>query len=264
MNAFKFLPEDYEAPRVGGYYMKLQQGENRIRILSQPILGWEDWSAEGKPIRFAYDKKPEKAINPAKPVKHFWAFIVWNYKDEQIQILQVTQAGVRKGLEALSKDADWGAPFFYDIKIIKEGEEMKTKYMVNPLPHKPTALHIIESFNARPCYLEALYQNEDPFATHWGKKTPGIFTKGDAEPMKTPEPVSDKISADQAKLLTELLDACDPEYKKSVMKTLAQAPLHVKDIPSIPASYFDKIKTAALKKVEEYQSTQKEAVSWIK
>lgn len=262
MHAYNFLPEDYEAPMTGGFYMKLQKGENRIRILSQPILGWEDWSADGKPIRFTYDKKPEKPINAAKPVRHFWAFIVWNYSADQIQILQVTQAGVRKGLEALSKDADWGAPYFYDIKIIKEGEEMKTKYMVNPLPHKPVSQHIIDAFNQRPCFLEALFQNEDPFASHWGKKTPGIFSDKDVA-VKAVSPAVDVISAAQAKELQEILDACAPEYKKSVMDTLSKAPLNVKDIPSIPTSYFDKVKNAAVKKRDEFKA-KGETASWIK
>lgn len=264
MHAFNFLPDDYEAPMSGGFYMKLQKGENRIRILSQPILGWEDWTIDRKPLRFTFDKKPEKPISAEKPVKHFWAFIVWNYKAEQIQILQVNQGGIRKGLEALTKDADWGAPFFYDIKIIKEGEEMKTKYMVNPLPHKPVAQHIIDAFNQRPCFLEALFQNEDPFASHWGKKTPGIFAQEDVKAKVAVAVPTEKITSVQAAELEVLLSECDPAYKKSVMETLARAPLNVKDIASVPASYFDKIKTAALKKREEHQAQNKEAIAWIK
>src|ERR1700689_4101246 len=130
-----FLPENYEAPRAGGFYMKLQKGENKIRIMSQPILGWEDWTPDKKPIRYEMDKKPEKSFDPEKPAKHFWAVIVWNYKEEAIQILQINQAGVRKGIEMLCNDSDWGAPYFYDLKIIKTGEDKNTKYQVNPLPH---------------------------------------------------------------------------------------------------------------------------------
>ena len=36
------MPEGYEKPKTGGGYMKLQQGENRIRIFSRPIVGWID------------------------------------------------------------------------------------------------------------------------------------------------------------------------------------------------------------------------------
>jgi hypothetical protein len=260
MNAFNFLPEDYEAPKSGGYYMKIAQGENRIRILSQPILGWEDW-IDNKPMRFTYSNKPEKSNDPLKPVRHFWAFIVWNYNAEQIQILQITQSGIRNGIEALCHDTDWGAPYFYDMKIIKEGEDKKTKYKVNPLPHKPVAPHIVEAFNAKPIYLEALFQNEDPFATHWGKKTPGVFSAQDLSKSATVE----RISSSQAKELEELLNACDPKYKASVMDTLARPPMNVKEIAAIPASYFDKIKTAALKKRDEFKATKNEEVpEWIK
>lgn len=171
-----FLPQNYEAPKAPTSYMKIQQGENKIRILSQPILGWEEWTKDKKPVRYHYDKKPDKPLNPKEPPRHFWAFIVWNYNEEAIQILQVTQAGIRKGLEALCKDSDWGEPYHYDIKIIKEGEEMKTKYMVNPLPHKPISSHIIEAFNEKPIKLEALFDGDDPFAV-WTRTTPGIFTR---------------------------------------------------------------------------------------
>jgi hypothetical protein len=46
-----FLPEGYEVPKSGGNYMKLKQGPNKFRILSAPIIGWEYWSEDRKPVR---------------------------------------------------------------------------------------------------------------------------------------------------------------------------------------------------------------------
>jgi len=261
MQAFKFLPEAYQAPRTGGQYMKIQKGENKIRILSKPILGWEDWTIDKKPVRFEYDKKPQAPIASDKPIKHFWAMIVWNYAEEKIQILQITQSGIRKGIESLCNDSDWGVPYFYDIKIIKTGGEdpKSIKYQVNPLPHKPIAPHIEQAFKDSPCYLEALFANEDPFSSHWGKKTPGIF----GEKMVVPSnPIKIIISDAQVKELEDLFAKCDPEYVKSVKKTLEMAPLNVQNITQIPVEIFEKIKVAAIKKIS--QSDNSNNVDWIK
>jgi len=260
----QFLPQDYEAPRSGGSYMKIQQGENKIRILTQPILGWEEWNKEKKPVRYRFDQKPDKALDSKNPPRHFWAFVVWNYQEEQIQILEVTQAGIRKGIECLTKDADWGAPFFYDIKIFKEGEEMKTKYTVNPLPHKPVASHIIDAFHEKPCKLDAMFDNDDPFA-EWTRTTPGIFHQ---DKMEVQEEKAEKVSSISKEVISEkqadelegILRNCDPQYRKSLMQTLAKEPLNVTFLGHIPVAYFERIKTAALKKAEEFAKTE---VDWI-
>lgn len=157
-----FLPRDYQAPSSGGGYMKLMDGENKIRILSQAVTGWEDWTADKKPVR--YRDKPMDSFDPKKPAKHFWCFIVWNYSEEQIQILNVTQSSIRKSLMSLCQDHDWGDPYFYDLKIVRTGEGMDTEYMVNPLPHKPLQERIRVEFFGKPINLEVWLDGGDPFA----------------------------------------------------------------------------------------------------
>ncbi len=174
-----FLPEDYKAPSSSKNYMKIVDGENRFRILSAPILGWQDWK-ENKPMRFRFNNKPLSPVDANKPIRHFWAFIVFNYNDEMIQVLEITQATILKAIETLSKDTDWGAPYFYDIKIHKKGEKTDTEYTVNPAPKKPTDPYIIQEFHDKPCWLEALYEGNDPFDPAWTLRTPGVFSEQDA------------------------------------------------------------------------------------
>jgi hypothetical protein len=166
-----FLPLDYQAPKSTSFYMKLQDGENRIRILSKPIMGWLDWQ-DKKPVRYRMEKKPAKSFKEEMPLRHFWAFIVFNYAAEEIQILEITQATIRKTIESLCNDKDWGAPFAYDIKIVKTGEGKDTEYAVNPVPHKPVDPYIIQCFKERPCALDALFQGSDPFSKEWKVTTP--------------------------------------------------------------------------------------------
>lgn len=165
-----FLPTEYEVPISGGGYMRLKDGENKFRILSKPIIGWVDWD-NNKPLRFQFKNKPEKSIDPTKKVKHFWAMIVWNYADSAINILEITQASIQKSITDLIKDEDWGAPYRYDIKIIRKGEKMETEYSVNPSPHKPITDDMQTAFAAKPINLDALFEGKDPFEKT-GKVTP--------------------------------------------------------------------------------------------
>lgn len=157
-----FLPEDYESPASSNNYMKFQDGENKFRILSKPVIGWLDWQ-DKKPVRYRMDEKPTKSFDPSKPLKHFWAMIVWNHQEEKVQILEITQATIRKNVEALCKDSDWGAPFDYDIKITKKGEGKETSYMVTPLPKKAVHDYIRNCFFDKRINLENLFEGTDPF-----------------------------------------------------------------------------------------------------
>jgi hypothetical protein len=156
-----FLPENYEAPQGNGGYMKFQDGENRIRILSKPIIGWLDWK-DKKPFRFRFKERPEKPLDKG-PIKHFWAFVVWNYAAQAVQVLEITQATVQKSIQDLSKDNEWGAPFFYDLKITRKGKDLDTEYSVTPSPKKDLSEEIKKAALEKPAYLEALYEGADPW-----------------------------------------------------------------------------------------------------
>jgi hypothetical protein len=245
----KFLPENYQAPKSSNNYMKLQDGENKIRILTAPILGWEDW-AENKPIRYRFDSKPSKSNDPKKPVRHFWAFIVWNYNEEKIQILQLTQATIRNNIEALDKDEDWGQPFFYDLKIIRKGEGVDTEYMVNPLPHKDLLPSIREEFASHPCNLEALFDNGDPFAPEWANNpTPGVFEKA-----QEVQAIPAIISKDQCMELEDIIAGCSAEYKKSLFAFLSKQ--NVSRISELPLTLHKRVKDAVVKKKAEHEEAQ--------
>ena len=168
-----FLPDNYEAPKpASNLYFKPQDGESRVRILSKPIFGWEDWTQDKKPVRFHMDEKPTKPIDPKKPIKHFWAFIVYNVVSEQIQIWQVSQATIRNSIEALCKNEEWGSPFEYDVIVSKKGEGIETEYSVLPTKPKPVSQEILKAFKDRPIQLEALFQSLDPFSTGYTAYTP--------------------------------------------------------------------------------------------
>lgn len=173
-----FLPSNYDVPESPSKYMKLELGDNKIRILTSPILGYEWWVNEQGRIRLK-DEKPEKGDKPvrirmngqmpadaAETFKHFWIMVVWNYRLEQVQILQINQATIQKPLRSYAKDEDWGSPVGikgYDIVINKEGEKLETKYSVIAKPKKAIDEGIISMFENMDIDLEALYEGKDPF-----------------------------------------------------------------------------------------------------
>jgi len=165
----QFLPTDYEVPQGKGNYMKFEEGENRFRILTSPILGYEYWNEDNKGNRKPIRKRMNedliiKDIQEPDKIKHFWAMVVWNYQDKKIQILEITQKGLQKSLRSLAKDEDWGSPVNkYDIVVSKEGEKMETRYTLQPKPAKATEKEITEAFEKTSVNLEALYTGDDPF-----------------------------------------------------------------------------------------------------
>jgi hypothetical protein len=166
-----FLPQNERAPE--GNYMKFIDGENTFRVLSSAVTGFEYWTKDDQPVRVKTEPVTLPADiqykdgKPTKP-KYFWAFVVWNYRAEKKQILNVTQAGIQNDIRALVENKKWGDPKGYDITVNRSGMGFDTEYQVVPNPHStltvdPTVDHI---------NLEALFTGNDPFAPNFKAETP--------------------------------------------------------------------------------------------
>ena len=159
-----WLPKDYKEPTTSNY-VKLVKGNTKLRITSEPIMGWEYWTVkEGKrrPNRVrAKEEVPSSAwMDEKNKPKFFWAMGVWNYEVEKSQVWEITQATIRQTLSSLATDENWGNPRNYDLVIEREGEKLDTTYTVKPVPPS-TFEHEAELL---PVNLEALFTNENPFA----------------------------------------------------------------------------------------------------
>lgn len=161
-----YLPEGYEVPKTGGNYMKFKQGANKFRILSAPVMGWEYWTEDSKPVRAKerWNTIPVNARLPWNP-KHFWALIVWSFDDKAIQVLQITQSTILSALQDLIQNEEWGDPRQYSITITKKGEKLDTEYSVMPSQMKETPKEILDLYKEKNPNLEALFTGGDPFGT---------------------------------------------------------------------------------------------------
>ena len=174
-----FLQDDYKVPSKADGYMKLQQGDNRLRIMGRPIIGYEYWldTPEGgrKPVRIRMNEKVPMDIPEPEKVKHFWAMVVWDYEGKQFKILELTQKGIQKTITGLSRDKDWGTPLNYDLVINKTGEKMETEYQVVPKPAKGLDETILKAYKALEINLEALYEGKDPFTSNESVEASGLL-----------------------------------------------------------------------------------------
>lgn len=164
-----FLPDNYKITSTGGNYCKFKKGDTKIRVMSSATVGFEYWNTDGKPvrskefpetlpddIRYNDEGKPEQ-------VKEFWAFTVWNYNENKMQICEITQKSIMEAIQGYVNEPAWGDPKQYDFKITRTGDGFDTKYQVQALPKSDLPEEAANAFVAMPVNLEALFRGEDPF-----------------------------------------------------------------------------------------------------
>lgn len=165
------MPPGYSVPKAPSPYMKWQEGNNKFRVLSdQMITGYEWWTNANKPVRsrtFPTQEPLDIKVDPSKgwqsSVKHFWAFVVWNYETKAVEILEITQSSIQNALESLFNEEQWGHPNGYDITVKRDGKGMDTEYAVLPNPHKPMTAEQKTALENKPVQLEALFDGGNPF-----------------------------------------------------------------------------------------------------
>lgn len=187
-----FLPAGYAVPKAASDYMKFEDGKNKFRILSAPLMGYMYWTIDKKPIRQAEPFKGTPADakledGKFKP-KHFWALAVWNYAESRVQILELTQASIQGPIQDLAMNEDWGDPREFDITVIKEGQLLDTEYRVTPSPKTAVPTDAHKAYREAHINLEALYEGKDPFTTASGSEG------GDVEMMRENSPFGSEMN----------------------------------------------------------------------
>jgi hypothetical protein len=171
-----FLPESYAVPETQQRYMEFAEGANTFRILSPAIVGYEWWEDTGngdrvpRRVRTAEEVPTEvrNATDSRDKAKHFWAFPVYNYEAQVIQVLEVKQQTIMRAIEALCNSRKWGNPQGFDLTVekVKTGSrDMDVEYHVIPEPPSELDAGIVELAKQVTVRLEALYEGQDPFAT---------------------------------------------------------------------------------------------------
>jgi len=174
-----FLPNNIKAPSEGGggsgNYLRFTQGENKFRIIGASddkptpgfihgTLGWTEEDGKKRPIRWA-EGTPAPMQFADKP-RNFYAFVVYNYNESKVQILELTQMKLQAELLQLAQDEDWGDCRKYDLSVVRNGEGLDTTYAMNPKPIKKMDedIRAIAKAELKRINLPALFDGGDPFA----------------------------------------------------------------------------------------------------
>ncbi len=210
-------------PKKKSKYLNIEKGENAFRLVSLPIIGWEDWTLDHKPVRFRDNECPKKPIVATKPIKSFWAFWAWDIINEELGVLEIRQASVLNALRDFIDDPKYGDLDEFDIKIFRSGEGKLTQYMVIADKKKPISDEIKAKMKECPVNLEALFDGGNPWADSDGRE------EEDSQPQSTPvgspfETLKEHLEIDgiDTSHLQEFLDALS---KKSAKKTGKETPI---------------------------------------
>ena len=77
-------------------------------------------------MRWSYGmNKPEAVYQEGTRPRKFLACAVWNYATESVQLWEITQSSVINSLDDITRDADYGHPNRYDLKISRTGEGLE-------------------------------------------------------------------------------------------------------------------------------------------
>lgn len=164
------LPRDYKLPSSGGpgRYMKFEQGANKFQVLGDIATGYVYWTEtdEGRrPVRVKSYKEIPVSVQgrDSDRAKHFWACPVWNFNQEAVQLLEITQRTIQETLESYEANEDYGPLEGYPITVTRKGEGLETSYVVVPSPKKPAPKEALEAYKEANLNMEALYDGGDPF-----------------------------------------------------------------------------------------------------
>lgn len=165
-------------------YLKLEQGENVIRVLSEPVHFVTYFMGKGKAS--VYERNATDEIKRDGDPSHRFLCQVYDTKDKSLKIAEFGWSIV-KAIGTLSKSSQYnykGLPPF-DLIIQKDGVDLKTKYTVIPGPNKdPMTPEIIEGLSKKPLMEEYL---EKEIQRQAGTDDNPNATKEDKNPFNEPK-----------------------------------------------------------------------------
>ena len=135
---------------------KLGDGESmRFAITSEEPLEYhtvwgENSEGQKKPFRFVSEPSPseiqaelgdfEQKMNfegtALERPKFAISFFVFDYQTESIKVLEISQKGLMKELDALSQSEDYANLHEWDFTISRTGMKLNTEYRIVPGPRK--------------------------------------------------------------------------------------------------------------------------------
>lgn len=123
----------------GSAYMKLEQGNNVVRIITQPYVFTVCWIKDPQGV----PRKVRSALVPTCPLikrgeklQKRWFVGVINRRTGKAEILEISSQ-IISALKDLASDPDWGNPKGYDVDVKRGTPGSQPLYRVVAKPQKP-------------------------------------------------------------------------------------------------------------------------------
>ncbi len=195
-----FLSEDYKEP-VKSNYMTFEDGENTFRVLGEALTGWEYWTNKNvdgqiKPRPVRVKEEDQIQVGDILEGKYgpqlyfFWAFPVYNFNANRVQILVIKQKTIRRAIYGYIKNTKWGDPQNYNFVVTKIKDGDKIDYTVMPEPKEVLDSKIIERFKSLKIDMNEWFKCNDPFTAQKNEN------KATSKPTDINEIVSDDVADD--------------------------------------------------------------------
>ena len=171
-----FLPPGSDPVTGSNFYFRPEEGDNRVRCLAPPIVGWVGWTAARKPLRRPVDTaapsiptidESEVVIDDKNVIRKFWALPIWDYAARRIKVWEIGQSTIQRAIKKLAESADWGDPRRFDLIVTRTTDSGNTSYTVMPAPKKrdeqPAIVAAWKEVVARGFDISRLFDGGDPF-----------------------------------------------------------------------------------------------------
>ncbi len=142
-----------DADLGGNDFMNLEEGENPVRLVSQPFQFYIHWTKDAtganRKVRCALEGCPLCQTGERATAR--WYVNVINRKTENCAVLEIGPQ-IFKQVLGLAKKETWGNPRKYDVNIERQPKGSQPLYIVSPVPHKPVTddeKGMVKEFTAR-------------------------------------------------------------------------------------------------------------------
>lgn len=178
---------NFEIPSKKSQFMKLENGENRFRIVGEQFLEGFMVFTEGKnpkPVRKLRDlsdkvaqgnfsrveletikaKRSEENPEEFEQPKYFWVFLVYNQSKRKFQVLEITQKSVIEQLLGILRKEDYADYTKYDFIVTRTGSSKNdTEYAVLPAKEKALPTEVLDELLSLRYNLANIIEGKYPF-----------------------------------------------------------------------------------------------------
>ena len=134
-------------------FLRLSQGKNKVRIMSNPLQTYIHWveNTEGKRRPFGSPIEDPALVQQLEDAgfarKRSWYLKVLDRMDGEFKVLQIGPQ-IYNGIKGLYNDEDWGPVTKYDITINRGPKGSQPLYSVLPSNKNPLEDNFVGSWEA--------------------------------------------------------------------------------------------------------------------